>query len=117
MEVFLQFRLQIGFDPPPARFGQRPLEYLTAEFRPLLAWRFARASLAAESSCPTTCDSRACRDCFPNLSQTPQSIDHRHQLLPGSLSPVCTHPKSIVWEYSTASPYPKGSSRFRLTFL
>src|SRR5262245_51716929 len=83
----------------------------------LLAWRFARASPAAESSCPTTFDSTVCRDCFSNLSQTLRSTDRRRQLLPGSPLPVCTRPKPIVWEYSTALLYPKGSSRFRLPFL
>jgi hypothetical protein len=102
--------------PPLGRFDRRPWEFPVVCSR-LLAYRCALASPAAESSCPMTSDSRACRDCFPTLSRTSRSSDRPHQLLPDSPLPVCTHPKPTVWEYSTALPYSKGSSRFRLTFL
>ena len=93
--------------PPLERCDRKPWEYPTAGFR-LLACRCALASPAAESSCPTTSDSRACRDCLPNPVQTLRSSVHRFRLLPGSPLPVYKHPKPIASECSTTLLCPKG---------
>src|SRR5215471_5866739 len=107
MEMFLQLRFQIPLHHRLSDSIGKRWECPTACFR-LLACRCALASPAAESSCPTTSDSRACTDCFSNLPQTPQSIGRPHRLLPGSPLPVYRHPKPIAWECSTTLLCPKG---------
>src|SRR5262245_7349046 len=66
---------------PSGRFDPLPSE--SPAFFPL---HWPSVSLpcapAAESNCPTTSDSRACRDCLSDFSQTPQSTVHRFLLLP-----------------------------------
>src|SRR4030095_9244446 len=61
--------------------------------------------LAAESSCPTTSDSRADTGCPSPASQTPQSTAHPLRLLRDSLLPSDTLPRPLVGKYCTALPH------------
>src|SRR5262245_46330659 len=57
----------------PARFGQRPLEYPTAERHHHPALECQPAAPAEESNSLTTAGSRAYRGCFLDQPRTPQS--------------------------------------------
>src|ERR1700751_719608 len=94
----------ISTSPLVARSDPLRLVYPTFFPRPLLSV-FSPSALAAESSCPTTSDSRSCTGSLSGPFRNPQSTARRPLPLLGSLLLVHMLPRLPSWKYKTALPH------------
>ena len=104
MEHRFQYRLQVPLDYRlddairDRRYAERP--------RLSTVLRYIHPAHRQGSNCPTTCDSRANRDCSSNRYRMPQSTRRPLPPLPGLPSPACMLPTNRASQYKMVSLCP-----------